>query len=117
MVSRQDLLYAKWLSKIGDQTTLYYSYCVPWMSIGCSLFALGVLFFRKRTEENLIILIFKWQYFIGVIYALNMVLNDDTFSFRLFNFVSSQNVADIVCKLYLVLMKYIYCMAPWMQVV
>lgn len=117
MVSLQDILYFKWINQINSKITLYYSYCAPWMSIGCSLFALGVLFFRKRTEENLIILIFKWQYFIGLIYALNMVLNDDTFSFSLFKYVSSTNVADIVCKLHLVLMKYIYCVAPWMQVV
>lgn len=117
MTSTQDLLYAKWLSQVSSKISLYYSYSIPWMTIICNLFALGVLFFRKRTEENLLILIFKWQYFIGLIYSLNMVFNDNVFSYSLFNYVSTQNVADIVCKLHLIWMKYIYCMAPWMQVV
>ena len=117
MDSNEDILYATQLSKISNRIVLYYAYCVPVMTIGCNLFALGVLFFRKRTEEYLVILIFKWQYLIGLIFALNMIFNDNTFSYNLFKYVLTQNVSDLVCKLHLVLMKYFYCMAPWMQVV
>lgn len=117
MSSTEEVLYALRLSQVSSKISLYYSYSIPWMSIFCDLFALGVLFFRKRREENLLILIFKWEYIISLIYALNMVFNDNVFSYSLFKYVSTQNVADPVCKLHLVLMKYIYCMAPWMQVV
>ena len=125
MVSLQDLQYISQLSQTTNQIPVYYAYSIPWMTIACNLFALGVLFFRKRTGtgtgsssgQNLVILIFKWQYFSGLLYTLNMILNDNTFSQTLFNYVSTKYVEDYVCKIHLVLMKYFYCMAPWMQVV
>lgn len=119
MASLDDILYAIQLSQINGQIPTYYGYCVPWMAIGCNLFALGVLFFRKRQEreQNLVILIFKWQYATGLIYALNMLLNDNVFSLSLFNFILTRNVSDLVCKLHLILLKYFYSMSPWMQVV
>ena len=117
MVSQEDSSYAALLNQISNQLVLYFSYSIPWTAIFISLLVLCVLFFRKRTEKTLIILVFKAEYIICLVFALNMILNDDVFSFGLFKYVSTQNVDDIVCKLHLVLMKYFYCMAPWMQVV
>lgn len=117
MTTQQERSYLLLLSQITNLIPVYYSYCIPWITIGCDIFSLGVLFFRKRKDKNINIMILKCQYIMNLIYALNMILNDNVFSLTLFNYILTQNVSDFVCKLHFVLMRYFYCMAPCMQMV
>lgn len=113
MLSREDLLLIETINDIK----FYYSLSVPLITISCSLVIFLVLFLQTRKEENAAVLNFKWQYGIGIIFSLNMILNDEFVSDTLFGFDFTQNVPDYVCKIHIVLKKYIYCMPLWIQVV
>lgn len=123
MASQQDFLYAEKLTNIKNIIIKYYSYSLL-LPIFWNCFAFIAFFFSKETgsyfqrrEKQLIILIFKYQYGIALLFTLNMVLIDGLFSYNLFGYVLTMNVSDTVCKLRLVLNKYLYCIAPCYQVV
>lgn len=105
------------LQQISTNLPIYFSYCIPWISLVLGLFSMCVLFFKKRQEKNIIIFIFKWQYIINVLYALNMVFNDNTFTVNLFNYNLNIGILDPFCKMHYVSVRFIYCLSPWMQVV
>ena len=117
MTSEQDLAIISTLSSVSNQLKLYFSYSVPWLGLVLSTFALLAFLIRKRRENNLLIYIFVWQYAIGVIYPLNILFNDPSYSLPLFGYTLRQSVADTVCKLSNMFLKFIYCTSPWMQVV
>lgn len=117
MTSAQDIAFGLAISSANNQITQYFSYTMPWLTIGCNLVALSVLYFRKRIEQNIVIFIFKWQYLLGILYALNMLTNENQFSQTLFKYVLTENVSDPVCKLRFLFLRFIYCLSPWMQVV
>lgn len=95
---------------------LYFYGLISMFSFFWNIFALYASF-RKSTKENLTIMIFRAQYIIGIMYELNMILNDEIYSYRIFNFSLIQNVPDFACKILLVLNRYLYCSSPWLQVV
>ena len=117
MTSTDDIQYASMLIDIQLKMPIYFSYTVPWIGLVSSSFALIVLFLSKRSENSLIIYIFKWQYAIGVIYALNLVFLDNTYSQKLFNYSLNINVPVFLCQIEFVVINTIYCLSPWMQVV
>lgn len=109
--------YTIWLSTLNNNLPTYFSYFAPWIGISSGAFALAALFLRKKTQEDsLIRFLFKWQYSIVLIYALNMIFLDTQFT-RLFNYNSFINVTDSFCKIQFVFLRFTYCSAPWMQVV
>lgn len=109
--------YSKYLYNLIIKLPIYFTYFMPWIGLSCAIFACGALFLRKRTEDSIIIFLFKWQYTICVLYVLNMIFIDTQFSIIILNYLSTYNVADIVCKVQLIGMRFIYCLSPWMQVV
>jgi hypothetical protein len=123
MASQEDFLYAIELRNIKTCIKTCYSYSILSASIwNCLAFA--ALFFSNETgcslqcrEKKLTIFIFKVQYAITLIFTINMVLNENLFSYPLFNYVLTKNVPDWVCKLHFVIKRYVYCMAPFFQMV
>lgn len=120
------------LSNILDQLPVYYSYTVVSFGIVSELCALCALFLRRRSlyDNTTMIYLFKWQYAIGAVFALNMLFNDPTFTQKLFGYAifttdqqqhnsssSFSRVNVVICQLDRYLEKFIYCLAPWFQVV
>lgn len=116
MSSNQDYDFGLYLSNINTQIPLIFSYFVPWVGFAIFTFTSLVLIIRKRTEENLFIYLFQWQYAIGVLFWLNMILSDPRFTLRIFGY-SYRAASEPVCKLIPMVSKFIYCASPWMQVV
>lgn len=116
-MSAADTQYMVYLLSISQQMPIYFSYFMPWIGLACSIIALIVLFFFKPTEDTIIIFIFKWQYSIVVLYSLNMIFLDPIFSVPLFGYNPGMNVSDALCAIQYVLMRFIYCLSPWMQAV
>ena len=117
MPSSQDYEFAVYLSFINVQIPVIFSYFVPWIGLAIFAFATLILIVRKRTEENLFIYIFQWQYAIGVIFWLNMIFIDYKFTPILFKYNIRINFPDIFCKLITMISTFINCLSPWMQVV
>lgn len=117
MSSSQDYEFALYLSYVNFQIPIIFSYFVPWIGLAVFAFATVILIVRKRTEENLLIYIFQWQYAIGVIFWLNMIFIDHKFTTFLFKYNFHINFADIICKLITMISTFINCLSPWMQVV
>lgn len=107
------------LQNITFQAKEYFSYSILWFGLVSEIVALSALFLRKRTpaEHTKILYLFKWQYLIGTIYVLNMILNDPDFSSPLFRISSSRNIPHYACRILNFLQKFIYCLPSWMQVV
>lgn len=116
-MSAADTQYMVYLLSISQQMPIYFSYFMPWIGLACGIIALIVLFFFKPTEDTIIIFIFKWQYSIVVLYSLNMIFIDSIFSVPLFGYNPGMNVSDALCAIQYVLMRFIYCLSPWMQAV
>ena len=117
MTSSADAAFINTLNSVNNQLQLYFSYSAPWLGLAFSTFAFLALVLRKRRDKNLLIYIFVWQYIIAIIYPLNILFNDNQFTPKLFGYTLRQYVSDPVCKLGFMLLRYIYCIAPWMQVV
>ena len=117
MVSVGDLALLKTLNTVNSQLQTYFTYTAPWIGLGFSTIAFLALALRKRREKNLLIYILLWQYMIAIIYALNILFNDDQLTTRIFGYSLRTYVSDPFCKLSLMFMRYIYCISPWMQVV
>lgn len=117
MTSAADTAFIKLLTSVNSQLVTYFGYIAPWIGFSFSTFALLAIVLRKRRDRNLLIYIFAWQYTISTIYPLNVAFVDYTFSIKLFGYTLKQYVSDPVCKLSFMIMRYIYCIAPWMQVV
>lgn len=103
--------------RINNLSHLYFAYTVPWISVGCSTFAIASLYLRKRTEDNLLIFLFKWRYVISLVYALNMIFLDQRFAIRLFGYNLIGWVSEDICRLRYFTFTYIYCLPSWIQVV
>ena len=117
MTSAQDKDFANALISVSSQLMLYFSYSAPWIGLALSTFTLLAFLLRKRRENKLLIYIFVWQYAIGVIYPLNILFNDPSYSQKLFGYTFTQSVADPVCKISNMFLRFFYCASPWMQVV
>ena len=114
-----ELNYALYVKNTMDKIQKYYTWSVPWFSIALELFTLGVLFLRKPSlvDKTNVIYLYKWQYVIGIIYALNMIFNDSDFASSLFGYDLTQNMTDAACKVTYFSRHYIYFLPSWMQVV
>lgn len=117
MTSLEDAIYINYLASIRNKSNLYFSYSLPWMSIGWSTFALFSLYIRRRVEKNLLLFLFKCRYWLCLAYALNMVLQDPNFTSVLFGYNTNFNIIDAFCKMRTSLQMFIYCIPPWMHVV
>lgn len=117
MTSQEEFEWVLQLLYTNSQISRTFAYTLPWIGFACNLFAFISLMVRKRVEQNLLIFLFKWQYGLGIIYALNIVLLDTTFSQPLGLYNLTRFVSDISCRVISVIMKFIYCIPPWMQVV
>lgn len=108
--------YALWLSNLNTNMPLYVSYFAPWIGIGSASCALAALYIRRRDEDDILKFLLKWQYTIILIFSLNMAFWDTQFT-RLMSYNSFINVTDGFCRIQYVVVRVIYCSAPWMQVV
>jgi hypothetical protein len=119
MTIQEDQDFTKYLTSINVKLQYIFTYSVPWLGLALSILALIALIKPRRRVQgkNLLIYIFKWQYAIAIIYWLNLIFNDDQYSKKLFNYSLRQNVSDPICKLTFMLVNFIYCTSPWMQVV
>ena len=113
----QDVTYVNYLLSVMDDVQAAFSYSLPWFGLLISTFAALALIIPKRTHKNLLIYIFQWQYTIAIIYWLNMAFINPPFSLTLFNYSLRASVPDVVCKLSPMISNFIFCAAPWMQVV
>ena len=119
MTSQEDSDFSKYLTSVGIQIVYIFSCSVPWLGLALSTFALIALMKPRRREQgkNLLIYIFKWRYWISIVYWLNMVFNDPQFSYILFNYSLKQFVSDPICKMNNLFLMFFYCVSPWMEVV
>lgn len=117
MTSQQEKDLITLLTKVNSQLKLYFSYSAPWIGLALSIISLLVFVVRIRREKNLVIYLFAWQYAIGILFSLNMVLNDPQFVTNLFGFTLSRYVSDPVCKMSNMFLRFFYCASPWFQVV
>jgi hypothetical protein len=119
MTIQEDQDFTKYLTSINVKLQYIFTYSVPWLGLALSILALIALIKPRRRVQgkSLLIYIFKWQYAIAIIYWLNLIFNDDPYSKKLFNYSLRQNLSDPICKLTFMLLKFIYCTSPWMQVV
>ena len=111
--------YTNWLWNLALRTLPNsFSYSAPWIGLSTTIFSLAALFLRKRrSEDSLILFLFKCQYIVVFLYTLNVICNDSRFTIPLFNYNPAVHVPDIFCRIQIVLNRFIYCAAPWMQVV
>ena len=118
-ISQEDRDYINYLNSFNVELKYIFSYSIPWLGLAVSTFALLALIKRRRLDrgKNLLIYIFQWQYAISIIYWLNMIFNDPQYSTLLFKYSLSQGVSDPICKLSFMLLRFIYCASPWIQVV
>jgi hypothetical protein len=117
MSSSQDIAYSKYLNNINLDLQRYFLYSAPLLGLVLSTFGLLALVLQKRRESNLLIYIFAWQYAIGIIYPINMVLDDSQYTTKVFGYTLKQYVSDPICKLNATFVRFLYCISPWMQVV
>lgn len=117
MSSAENQAYISYLNSVNDQLQTIFIYSVPWIGLVISIFSTVGLILRKRRSRNLLIYIFKWRYAICIIYWLNILFNDSTFTKKLFKYTLTQDVSDPVCKVNFMFMRFFYCASPWMQVV
>ena len=119
MTSSEDQDFRKLISSVRAQLQYIFSYSIPWLGLGVSIFALIALMKPRRRGrgKNLLIYIFKWRYAIAIVYWLNMIFIDYQFSYILFNYSIRLNVSDPICKLRYVFMRFFYFVSPWMEVV
>lgn len=118
-ISQEDIAYINYLNSINNELKYIFSYSIPWLGIAVSTFALLALIKRTRLNrgKNLLIYIFQWQYAISIIYWINIIFNDPQYSRLLFKYTLNQSVPDLICKLSYMLLRFIYCASPWIQVV
>ena len=118
-ISQEDRDYINYLNSLNNEFKYIFTYSIPWLGLGVSTFALLALIKRSRLDrrKNLLIYIFQWQYAISIIYWLNIIFNDYQYSRFLFNYSLIQGVPDLICKLSFMLLRFIYCASPWIQVV
>ena len=117
MSSSQNVAYSNYLNSINLNLQRYFLFSAPWLGLGLSTFGLLALLLQKRRESNLLIYIFVWQYVIGIIFPLNIVLDDSQYTTKLFGYSLKQYVSDPICKLNATIVRFLYCISPWMQVV
>ena len=110
-------LFIRKIAKLADEIHFYFGYIVFSIALLSQLFALTVLFFRRRTEKTAMIYLFKWQYAIGTIYLLNIAFNNNKFTLLMWGYDLIENIPDIGCRMLNFLGKFINCLPPWMQVV
>lgn len=107
------------------QIEFYYSYTILWIALVSDLFALCALFLRSRhsrsrapsAHRTTLIFLLKWQYIIGLLYTLNAILNDTSFSYNLFGYQVKRMNSNLGCKLQNFFEKFFYSLSPWIQVV
>lgn len=109
--------YSYFLSWIAIKLPVFFSYFMPLVGLSSGLFACAVLYLSKHSEVTPVIFIFKWQYVIGVLYALNMIFNDPMFTSSLFPYNPNEFVSNAFCKVQTIIMHFFYCISPWIQVV
>ena len=121
MISQQDFLYAEKIANLTANIKIYYSLTILFFASISHCYALAALFFSKETgssfQRKLVISIFRYKYIIGLTFMITMVFIDSLLSYRLFGYVLTKNVPDIICKLQITLKRYFYCVAPWYQMV
>lgn len=110
-------------AELSRALSIFFSFSVPFVGLATSLLALAILYLpkqhnREQTTFHLLIYLLKWQYLVSFAYSLNMIFNDDEIMLNIFtNNILSLRSTRFVCKFRLVLMRFLYCLAPWLQVV
>ena len=119
MTSSEDQDFINYMKIVYTQLQNIFSYSVPWLGLAVSIFALIALMKHRRRGrgKDLLIYIFKWRYWIAIVYWLNMIFIDYQFSYILFNYSFKQFVPDPICKLSFMFQRFFYCASPWMEVV